>query len=90
MRSAAAIYAVQGLRVNAVAPSLTETPLTVNMLKMTAMREGAASQYPLGGIQSAEQVADVMAFLLGDGAVRLTGQVIAVDEGFTTIRPLVR
>jgi len=32
------------------------------------MREGAARQYPLGGIQSAEQVADVMAFLLGDGA----------------------
>ena len=38
------------------------------MLKMTAMRESAARQYPLGGIQSAEQVADVMAFLLGDGA----------------------
>jgi hypothetical protein len=35
---------------------------------MTAMREGAARQYPLGGIHSAEQVADVMAFLLGDGA----------------------
>ena len=42
------------------------------------------------GIQSAEQVADVMAFLLGDGAARLTGQVIAVDGGFTTVRPLVR
>ena len=54
------------------------------------MREGAARQYPLGGIQSAEQVADVMAFLLGDGAARLTGQVIAVDGGFTTVRPLVR
>jgi len=36
-------------------------------LHMTAMREGAARQYPLGGIQSAEQVADVMAFLLGEG-----------------------
>jgi len=55
-----------------------------------ASSEGAARQYPLGGIQSAEQVADVMAFLLGDAAARLTGQVIAVDGGFTTIRPLVR
>ena len=90
VRSAAATYAAQGLRINAVAPGLTETPMTANMLKMTAMREGAARQYPLGGIQSAEQVADVMAFLLGDGAARLTGQVIAVDGGFTTVRPLVR
>ncbi len=90
VRSAAATYAAQGLRINAVAPGLTETPMTANMLKMAAMREGAARQYPLGGIQSAEQVADVMAFLLGDGAARLTGQVIAVDGGFTTVRPLVR
>jgi len=38
---------------------LTETPMTANMLKMTAMREGAARQYPLAGIQSAARVADV-------------------------------
>lgn len=90
VRSAAATYAAQGLRINAVAPGMTETPMTASMLKLAAMREGAARQYPLGGIQSAEQVADVMAFLLGDGASRLTGQVIAVDGGFTSVRPLVR
>ena len=90
VRSAAATYAAQGLRVNAVAPGMTETPLTAGMLKMPAMREGAARQYPLGGVQTADQVADVMAWLLGDGAARLTGQVIAVDGGFTTVRPLVK
>jgi NAD(P)-dependent dehydrogenase (short-subunit alcohol dehydrogenase family) len=90
VRSAAATYAPQGLRVNAVAPGMTETPMTAGMLKMPAMRDGAARQYPLGGVQTAEQVADVMAWLLGDGAARLTGQVIAVDGGFTTVRPLVR
>ncbi len=90
VRSAAATYAAQGLRVNAVAPGMTETPMTAGMLKMPAMREGAARQYPLGGVQTAEQVADVMAWLLGDGAARLTGQVIAVDGGFTTVRPLVK
>ena len=90
VRSAAATYAAQGLRVNAVAPGLTETPMTAGMLKVAAMREGAARQYPLGGVQTADQVADVMAWLLGDGAARLTGQVIAVDGGFTTVRPLVK
>jgi NAD(P)-dependent dehydrogenase (short-subunit alcohol dehydrogenase family) len=90
VRSAAATYAAQGLRVNAVAPGMTETPMTAGMLKMPAMREGASKQYPLGGVQTADQVADVMAWLLGDGAARLTGQVIAVDGGFTTVRPLVK
>jgi NAD(P)-dependent dehydrogenase (short-subunit alcohol dehydrogenase family) len=90
VRSAAATYAGQGLRINAVAPGMTETPMTAGMLKMPAMREGAARQYPLGGVQTADQVAGVMAWLLGDGAARLTGQVLPVDGGFTTVRPLVK
>jgi len=90
VRSAAATYAAQGLRINAVAPGMTETPMTAGMLKLPAMREGAARQYPLGGVQTAAQVADVMAWLLSDGSARVTGQVIAVDGGFTTVRPLVK
>jgi NAD(P)-dependent dehydrogenase (short-subunit alcohol dehydrogenase family) len=90
VRSAAATYAAQGMRINAVAPGMTETPMTAGMLKVPAMREGAGRQYPLGGVQTADQVAEVMAWLLGEGAARLTGQVIAVDGGFTTVRPLVK
>lgn len=90
VRSAAATYAAQGVRVNAVAPGMTETPMTAGMLKLPAMREGAGRQYPLGGLQTVAQVADAMAWLLGEGAARLTGQVIAVDGGFTTVRPLVK
>ncbi len=69
---------------------MTDTPMTAGMLKLPALREGAGRQYPLGGVQSAEQVADAMAWLLGPAATRLTGQVIAVDGGFTTVRPLVK
>jgi NAD(P)-dependent dehydrogenase (short-subunit alcohol dehydrogenase family) len=90
VRSAAATYAAQGLRVNAVAPGMTETPLTAGMLKLPAMREGAGRQYPLGGVQTAAQVAEVMAFLLADASARITGQILAVDGGFTTVRPLVK
>jgi NAD(P)-dependent dehydrogenase (short-subunit alcohol dehydrogenase family) len=89
-RSAAATYAPLGLRVNVVAPGMTDTPMTANMLRADAMREGAGKQYPLGGLQTATQVADTMAWLLSDHAARITGQVIAVDGGFTTVRPLVR
>lgn len=89
-RSAAATYAPLGLRVNAVAPGMTETPMTAGMLRADAMREGAGKQYPLGGVQTAAQVADAMAWLLSDAAARITGQVIAVDGGFTSVRPLVK
>jgi enoyl-[acyl-carrier-protein] reductase (NADH) len=41
-------------------------------------------------VQTAEQVAEMLAWLLGDGAARLTGQVIAVDDGLTTIRPHIK
>ena len=89
-RSAAATYAPLGLRINAVAPGMTDTPMTAGMLRLPAMREGAGRQYPLGGVQTADQVADVMAWLLSEQAARITGQVIAVDGGFSVVRPLVK
>ena len=89
-RSAAATYAAIGLRVNAVAPGMTDTPLTAGMLRADVMREGAGRQYPLGGVQTGAQVAEAVVWLLSDSASRITGQVIPVDGGFTTVRPLVK
>lgn len=90
VRSAAATYAPQGLRINAVAPGMTDTPMTAGMLRVDALREAAGRQYPLGGVQTAAQVAEVMAWLLSESAARITGQVIAADGGFTTVRPIVK
>lgn len=90
VRAAAASHAAAGIRINAVAPGLTETPMTAGITRNAAMREGAARQYPLVGLNSAADVARVVWWLLGDGAARITGQVWAVDGGFTTVRPLVK
>jgi NAD(P)-dependent dehydrogenase (short-subunit alcohol dehydrogenase family) len=90
VRSAAATYAPLALRINAVAPGMTDTPMTAGLLKLPAMREGAGKQYPLGGVQGADTVAAAMAWLLSDAASRITGQVVAVDGGFTSVRPLVK
>ena len=46
-RGAAATYAPLGLRVNVVAPGMTDTPMTAGMLKLDAMRDTASRQYPL-------------------------------------------
>jgi NAD(P)-dependent dehydrogenase (short-subunit alcohol dehydrogenase family) len=89
-RSAAATYASAGIRVNAVAPGLMETPAAAKFLSTPTLREASAKQYPLGTIGSAEEIAEVMAWLLSDAARRVTGQIWTVDGGFTAIRPLVK
>ena len=90
VRAAAASHAGAGIRINAVAPGLTDTPMTAGITRSPAMREGAARQYPLNGLNTADDVARVVWWLLGDETSRITGQVWAVDGGFTTIRPLVK
>jgi NAD(P)-dependent dehydrogenase (short-subunit alcohol dehydrogenase family) len=90
VRSAAATYAPQGLRFNAVAPGLMDTPLAAGLLRSDAMREASAKQYPLGGLGHADELASLIVWLLGPDAARVTGQTWSLDGGFASIRPLVK
>lgn len=85
-RSLAAELAVHSIRVNAVAPSLTDTPLASSFLSSPEKREAAAKRHPLNAIGSADQVAGLCRFLLDEDSAFITGQVIAADGGLGAVR----
>ncbi len=85
--SAAATYAPQNLRVNAVAPGLTETPLTSSITKNETSRKFSESMHALGRIGTPEDVARAIVFLLNPQNDWITGQVMAVDGGLSRVRP---
>lgn len=90
VRGAAATYASSGIRVNAVAPGLIDTPAASGILTSELSRDMAARQYPIAGIGNAADVAHLMAWLLSEHAARVTGQIWAIDGGFSAIRPIVK
>jgi NAD(P)-dependent dehydrogenase (short-subunit alcohol dehydrogenase family) len=69
------------VRVNAIAPSLTKTPLAGAMTSNEAMAKALAGLHPLGRLGEADDVAALGAFLVSDTAGWITGQVMAVDGG---------
>ena len=90
VRGAAATYASSNIRVNAVAPGLLDTPAAASLLSSDLTRDMAARQYPIAGIGNAPDVAQLMAWLLSDSAARVTGQIWAIDGGFSSVRPIVK
>lgn len=90
VRGSAATYAANGIRVNAVAPGIMETPAAARILSSSAGRESAARQYPLQGIGEPDELAQLMVWLLSAQAARVTGQVWSMDGGFSAVRPLVK
>ncbi|MFN5351982.1 MAG: SDR family NAD(P)-dependent oxidoreductase [Alphaproteobacteria bacterium] len=85
--SAAATYADQNLRVNAVAPGLTETSLTVALTSNEKSRKFSEAMHALGRLGKPEDVARAIVFLLDPANSWITGQVLAVDGGLSRIKP---
>lgn len=87
MLSAAATYAGNNLRFNAVAPGLTATPLTQAMVANPLSLKVSESMHALGRIGQPEEVARAIVFLLDPNNSWITGQVLAVDGGLSRVRP---
>jgi 3-oxoacyl-[acyl-carrier protein] reductase len=74
------------IRVNVIAPSLTNTPLANKLLSSPEKIEAAGNRHPLKKIGTPEDAASLACFLLSDQASWITGQVFGVDGGLSTIR----
>jgi len=74
------------IRVNCIAPSLTRTPLAAKLTSNAQMADAIAAMHPLSRLGEPEDLAGLAAFLMSNNAAWMTGQVIAVDGGRSTIR----
>ena len=84
-KSLAAEFA-PGIRVNCIAPSLTDTPLAGALLDTQIKKDANAKRHPLKRIGEAEDIANMAAFLISDKASWISGQVLHVDGGLSTLK----
>jgi NAD(P)-dependent dehydrogenase (short-subunit alcohol dehydrogenase family) len=85
-RSLAAEWAPSKIRVNAIAPSLTETPLANALLSTPEKKEASDKRHPLGRIGTAMDIAEATVFLLSPKSSWITGQVLHIDGGMSKLK----
>ena len=74
------------IRVNCIAPSLTDTPLAAPLLNSDQKREANANRHPLKKIGTPEDIANLAEFLISDKSGWITGQIIHADGGMSSVR----
>jgi len=87
VRSLAAEWAPH-IRVNAIAPSITDTPMASRILSSDDRREASAKRHPLNRVGSPADIAAMAAFLLSEEATWISGQTFGIDGGMSTLRGL--
>jgi NAD(P)-dependent dehydrogenase (short-subunit alcohol dehydrogenase family) len=85
-RSLAAELASSKIRINAIAPSLTQTPLANALLNSDEKIEAAGKRHPLGRVGQAVDLANMAVFLLHPENSWITGQILKVDGGMGDLR----
>jgi NAD(P)-dependent dehydrogenase (short-subunit alcohol dehydrogenase family) len=88
--SSAATYASQNLRINAVAPGLTETQMTVSITGNESSRKISESMHALGRLGKADDVARAIVFFLNSENNWITGQILGVDGGLSSLKTKVK
>lgn len=73
------------VRVNCIAPTITDTPLASGILRNEAMIEKMKERHPLKNILHADELADMVHFLIDKG-INITGQIMPVDAGLSSLK----
>ena len=76
------------IRVNCIAPSLTNTPLAARLLSSDEKKQASAERHPLKKVGEASDIASLATFLLTSESSWITGQIIHIDGGMSTLRPM--
>lgn len=76
------------VRVNCLAPSLTDTPLAASLINVEAKAQASRDRHPLKRLGDPAETAQLVRFLLSDASGFITGQVIGVDGGLSSLRLL--
>ncbi len=84
-KSLAAEFAPK-IRVNCIAPSIVNTPLANKFLNTEDKIEKAAARHPLNKIGTAKEIAQLTQYLLDDKSKWITGQIINIDGGISSVK----
>ncbi|MEO1253427.1 MAG: SDR family oxidoreductase [Bacteroidota bacterium] len=76
------------VRVNCIAPSVTDTPLASRILSSDDKKEASGKRHALNRVGTPEEIAKMVSFLLSEESSWMTGQIIHLDGGMSSIRPL--
>ena len=74
------------IRVNCIAPSLTDTPLAASLLNSEQKMEANALRHPLKRVGTVNDISEMACFLLSDKSSWITGQILHVDGGMRSIK----